>query len=44
MVNKKDFAIRKIYLSYCYKRDSEGGGREKRYSREEERLDVAFVI
>lgn len=32
MVNKKDFAIRKIYLSYCYKRDGEGE-REKRWGR-----------
>lgn len=24
MVNKKDFAMRKIYFSYCYKRDREG--------------------
>lgn len=30
MVNKKDFAIRKIYLSYCYKRDRGGGGGGKK--------------
>lgn len=29
MVNKKDSAIRRIYLSYCYKRDREGEGKKE---------------